>query len=94
MSATILIVDDEEHARSHIESFLTPRGYETIGAATLEEARENLSQGKADIIKASMMIAASDGDIDPSEVRMVEQFGKALDMRPAEVRTIIESVKV
>lgn len=61
----------------------------------LKEVSSTLNdQGKADIIKASMMIAASDGDIDPSEVRMVERFGKALDMRPAEVKSIIESVKV
>lgn len=50
-------------------------------------------EGKNDIIRASMMIAASDGDIDPSEVRMVENFGKALKMKPAEVRTIIDSIK-
>lgn len=52
------------------------------------------SEGKVDIIKASMMIAAADDDIDPSEIRMVENFGKALDMKPAEVKTIIESFLV
>jgi len=50
-------------------------------------------EGKKDIIKASMMIAASDGDIDPSEVRMVENFGKALELKPAEVKEIISSIK-
>ena len=50
MSATILIVDDEENARHNIGNFLTSRGFETIGVATLSEARESLHLGKADII--------------------------------------------
>lgn len=50
MSATILIVDDEENARLNIGNFLTSRGYETIGVATLAEARESLRLGNADII--------------------------------------------
>jgi DNA-binding NtrC family response regulator len=50
MTATILIVDDQEHARHNIKELLTPQGYEVISAATLEEARENLHLGIADII--------------------------------------------
>jgi DNA-binding NtrC family response regulator len=50
MSATILIVDDEDNARHNIGNFLTSRGFETIGVATLAEARESLRLGKADII--------------------------------------------
>ena len=50
MSATILIVDDEENARLNIADFLTSRGYESIGVATLAEARESLRLGQADII--------------------------------------------
>lgn len=50
-------------------------------------------EGKIDIIKSSMMIAAADGDIDATEVSMVENFGKALELKPAQVRSIIESVK-
>ncbi len=50
MSATILIVDDEDHARQHISTYLEARGYETIGAATLASARDSLRQGSADII--------------------------------------------
>ena len=50
MTATILIVDDEEHARQNIGDFLTGKGYETIGASTLGEARTFLRQGRADII--------------------------------------------
>ena len=50
MTATILIVDDEENARLNISDFLAGRGYETISVATLGEARQNIRQGKADII--------------------------------------------
>jgi two-component system response regulator AtoC len=50
MSATILIVDDEENARHHIGNFLESRGYETIGVATLADARQNIQQSMADIV--------------------------------------------
>jgi uncharacterized tellurite resistance protein B-like protein len=49
-------------------------------------------EGKRDVIKACMMIAAADGDIDPSELKMVKKFGEALEMRPAEVKAIIDQV--
>jgi DNA-binding NtrC family response regulator len=50
MSATILVVDDEENARLIITQFLTPKGYEVIGAASLSEAREQIRRGEADVI--------------------------------------------
>ncbi|MDG2440763.1 MAG: TerB family tellurite resistance protein [Crocinitomicaceae bacterium] len=49
-------------------------------------------EGKIDIIKASMMIAAADGDIDATEISMVQNFGKALELKPAQLRVIIDSV--
>jgi len=50
MSATILVVDDEENARINITTFLSSKEYETISVATISEARECLNQGNADII--------------------------------------------
>jgi two-component system response regulator AtoC len=50
MSATILVVDDEEHARKNIETMLVKRGYEVICAANLGEARKVINQESADII--------------------------------------------
>jgi two-component system, NtrC family, response regulator AtoC len=50
MSATVLVVDDEENARFTLSSFLTSRGYEVIGAASLAEARKAIENGTADII--------------------------------------------
>ena len=50
MTATILIVDDEENARHNISEFLNSRGYEVATAATLGEARAIIQKGIADII--------------------------------------------
>jgi len=50
MSVTVLIVDDEENARHNIGAFLTARGYEVLGVATLAEARQAFQRGNADII--------------------------------------------
>lgn len=50
MSATILVVDDEENARTMLDSFLTTQGYEVLQSATLSEARSYLNKRSADII--------------------------------------------
>ncbi len=50
MSATVLVVDDEETARLVVSDFLRLKGYEVIGVGTLAEAREHLFKGVADII--------------------------------------------
>jgi len=50
MSATILIVDDEEIARKNIGTFLTERGYEAFDVSTIKKAQEFIDQGKADIV--------------------------------------------
>ncbi len=50
MSATILIVDDEDNARLNISDFLKAKGYEVIGVPTLAEAREYLRRGTPDIL--------------------------------------------
>ena len=50
MTATILVVDDEENARKNIGAYLSKRSYEVLYAANLKEAREILNQGSADII--------------------------------------------
>lgn len=50
MTATVMVVDDEENARLIISNFLTQKGYEVVGVATLNEARSALQRGIADII--------------------------------------------
>lgn len=56
MSATILIVDDEQKFRENIQTFLSSIGYEAIGAATLADARRNLQQGNADVVLLDVLL--------------------------------------
>ncbi|MGA9398280.1 MAG: sigma-54 dependent transcriptional regulator [Anaerolineaceae bacterium] len=50
MTATILVVDDEENARLFIGNYLTGKGYEVKEAASLSDARVKVNEGVADII--------------------------------------------
>ena len=50
MTATVLVVDDEETARLVVSEFLRSKGYEVLGAGTLAEARQFINKGEADII--------------------------------------------
>lgn len=50
MSATILIVDDEENARRNISKYLISKDYEVHDVGTLEEARECVNSDSADVI--------------------------------------------
>lgn len=50
MSFSVLIVDDEDTFRHNAEDFLSSRGYETKGAATLAEARSTLKRGDTDVV--------------------------------------------
>jgi DNA-binding NtrC family response regulator len=50
MTATILIVDDEENALHNISAFLETQSYEIITATTLAEARTCLQRGEPDIV--------------------------------------------
>jgi DNA-binding NtrC family response regulator len=63
MSATILIVDDEENARLNIGTFLSGRGYEINCAANLAEARENIRLGNADIILLDVQLPDGFGPV-------------------------------
>ena len=50
MTATILIVDDEENALRNISAYLEPKGFEIITATTLTQARASLQRGEPDIV--------------------------------------------
>lgn len=50
MSFSVLIVDDEENARSFIATFLKSQGYEVFDVATLKDAKKHIESGEADII--------------------------------------------
>ena len=50
MSYTILIIDDEEHARNNISEYLKTSGYEVFEAGTLKEGRKHIDNGDGDVI--------------------------------------------
>ncbi|MEI7988610.1 MAG: sigma-54 dependent transcriptional regulator [Chloroflexota bacterium] len=50
MSATILVVDDEEDARVYLSSYLNKQGYEVLCSGTLSDARNLLNTESADIV--------------------------------------------
>lgn len=63
MSATILVVDDEENARMNYVSFLEGCGYEMLSAATLNEARQYIQRGQADIILLDVFLPDGYGPV-------------------------------
>lgn len=50
MTASVLVVDDEETARMAVSEFLRIKGYEVFEAGTLSDARQVINQDGADII--------------------------------------------
>ncbi len=61
MTATVLIVDDEETARNFISEALMDAGYETIEAGTLKEANKAIDKGVGDIILLDVMLPDGSG---------------------------------
>ena len=61
MTATVLIVDDEETARNFISEALTDAGYEAIEAGTLAEANKAIDKGVGDIILLDVMLPDGSG---------------------------------
>lgn len=50
MSATVLVVDDEENARVMLQTFLNQQNYDVLLAGTIAEARQHLKSSSADIV--------------------------------------------
>ena len=61
MSATVLIVDDEETARSFISEALNDAGYEAVEAGDLAEAHKFVDTGAADIVLLDVMLPDGSG---------------------------------
>ena len=61
MSATVLVVDDEETARSFVCGALSDAGYEAIEAGDLAEAHAAVETGAADIILLDVMLPDGSG---------------------------------
>jgi len=50
MSLSVLVVDDEDNARTFVGTFLKKKGYEVIEAGTLAEARDKVKKGEGDVV--------------------------------------------
>jgi DNA-binding NtrC family response regulator len=61
MSYTILIIDDEEHARQNISEYLKTCEYEVFEAGTLKEGRKYIDKGDSDIIVLDVQLPDGDG---------------------------------
>ena len=61
MKTTILIVDDEDNFRDGFKQYLTNKGYEVFGAATLTEARKLLRENAIDIVLLDVQIGKEYG---------------------------------
>jgi DNA-binding NtrC family response regulator len=61
MAITVLIVDDEDNARRNIGDYLTARGYETIGAGSLADARAAVQRGDGDVILLDVQLPDGSG---------------------------------
>jgi len=61
MSATVLIVDDEDLARENVRETLTDAGYEAIEAGDLSQAHKYIDEGAADIVLLDVMLPDGSG---------------------------------
>jgi len=57
----ILIVDDEEHIRSLLDSYLSKQGFETYQAKDGNEAAEMVAQQKPDLIFLDIQLPGMNG---------------------------------
>lgn len=61
MSSTILVVDDEETARSFVSGALSDAGHEAIEAGDLAEAKQAIETGAADIVLLDVVLPDGSG---------------------------------
>lgn len=61
MSATILIVDDEEMARNFVAEHLRDAGHEVIEAGTLAQGHQSIEAGAADIVLLDVVLPDGSG---------------------------------
>lgn len=61
MSATVLVVDDEDAARQFVSAALSDAGFEAVEAASLADANRLLDAGAADIILLDVFLPDGSG---------------------------------
>ena len=95
MSATVLIVDDEETARSFVHEALSDAEYEAIEAGNLAEAHKVLDTGSADIVLLDLNLP------DGSGMTLLDRISRENPSPPVilitaygEVDTAVEAMKM
>ncbi|MFP3854542.1 MAG: sigma-54-dependent transcriptional regulator [Anaerolineales bacterium] len=95
MSATVLIVDDEETARSFVHEALRDAEYEAIEAGNLAEAHKVLDTGSADIVLLDLNLP------DGSGMSLLDRISRENPSPPVilitaygEVDTAVEAMKM
>jgi len=95
MTATILIVDDEETARTFVSEALRDAGYETFQAGDLAQARTALDAGQADIVLLDVNLP------DGSGLTLLDRIGRENPSPPVimitaygEVEIAVEAMKM
>lgn len=61
MSATVLVVDDEELARTNVRETLSDAGFDAIEAGDLDQAHKIIDKGSADIVLLDVMLPDGSG---------------------------------
>jgi DNA-binding NtrC family response regulator len=94
MSGTILIVDDEDTARSFIGEALADAGFEAIEAGNLKQASKALSTGSPDIILLDVMLPDGSGLSLLDQISMINPSPPVILITAyGEVDTAVEAMK-
>ncbi|HNW95902.1 MAG TPA: sigma-54 dependent transcriptional regulator [Anaerolineaceae bacterium] len=94
MTATVLVVDDEETARLVVSEFLRSKGYEVLSAGTLGEARQFINKGQADIIILDVRLPDGYGpNLLTETARMVNRPQIIIITAHGEISMAVEAMK-
>ena len=94
MTATILIVDDEENALRNLSAFLSKKGYEIITATRLAEARASLRRGEPDIVLLDVQLPDGYGpDLLEETVHIPDRPPIILITAYGEIEMAVEAMK-
>ena len=94
MTATILIVDDEENALRNLSAFLSKKGYEIITATHLAEARTSLQRGEPDIVLLDVQLPDGYGpDLLEETVHIPDRPPIILITAYGEIEMAVEAMK-
>ena len=88
MSSTVLIVDDEDAARSFVSGALTDAGHEAIEAGDLAQAQQAIQTGAADIVLLDVVLP------DGSGLSLLDQIERENPSPPVIVMTAFGEVDV